>query len=69
MTIVTKDGEIITWTIRCKEDLRFLLATPEERDRLLAESFRQMLSHLKPTAKSEELDDHRQDAGDLADGK
>jgi hypothetical protein len=50
MTIVTKDGEIITWTIRCKPPL----ATPEERNRLLAESFRQMLEVLRAADQNEE---------------
>jgi hypothetical protein len=47
MTIVSNDGKIITWHIRDEEDLGLLLATPEERNRLLAEPFRQMLDALR----------------------
>jgi hypothetical protein len=69
MTIVSKDGAFIGWHIRTKDDLRFLLASSEERDQMMEEAFRQMLDVLRPTAQSEKTDDHRRDLMRVADGK
>jgi hypothetical protein len=60
--------EPICWRNKDEEDMRLFLATPEERDRLMQEAFREMFRILRPNAQNEAADDHRPDLVRVADG-